>query len=120
MPLVEFQTGSHLIVVEFVVVAVFVQRLSWADGLAEDLCKKMKRHSEVKWSEVVRKALADYVSKMEIVEGGTVPSEKLLSMLKDANLDTEEISFEKAVENYEKGRELEWKRLEGYLEGLRR
>jgi metal-responsive CopG/Arc/MetJ family transcriptional regulator len=80
-------------------------------SIPEDLCKKMKKHSEVKWSEVVRKALADYVSKMEIVEGGTVSSEKLLSMLKDANLDTEGISFEKAVENYEKGRMLEWKRL---------
>jgi hypothetical protein len=80
-------------------------------SIPEDLCKKMKRHSEVKWSEVVRKALADYVSKMDIVEGGTVPSEKLVSMLKDANLDTKGISLDEAVENYEKGRELEWKKL---------
>jgi metal-responsive CopG/Arc/MetJ family transcriptional regulator len=80
-------------------------------SIPEDLCKKMKRHSEVKWSEVVRKALAEYVSKMEIVEGGSVSSEKLASMLKDANLDTEKISLQKAEENYEKRRELERKRL---------
>lgn len=80
-------------------------------SIPEELYRKMKRYSEVKWSEVVRKALADYVGRLEIVEGGVVPSEKLAAMLKDSNLDVACVSLEKAVEYYEKGRKLEWKKL---------
>jgi hypothetical protein len=65
----------------------------------------------VKWSEVVRKALTDYVGRLEIVEGGVVPSEKLAAMLKDSNLDVSCVDVDKAVEFYERGRKLEWKRL---------
>jgi hypothetical protein len=80
-------------------------------SIPEELHRKMKRYSEVKWSEVIRKALTDYVGRLEIVEGGVVPSEKLATMLKDSNLDVACVDLEKAVENYEKGRKLEWKRL---------
>jgi metal-responsive CopG/Arc/MetJ family transcriptional regulator len=37
-------------------------------SIPEDLHKKMKRHSEIRWSEVVRKALADKVSDLEYME----------------------------------------------------
>lgn len=80
-------------------------------SIPEELYSKMKRYSEVKWSEVVRKALADYVGRLEIVEGGVASSEKLALMLKDANLDVARVDLEKAIECYEKGRKLEWKRL---------
>ena len=80
-------------------------------SVPEELYDKMKRYSEVKWSEVVRKALADYVGRLEIVEGGVASSEKLAAMLKDANLDVSCVDLDKAVEYYEKGRKLEWKRL---------
>ena len=80
-------------------------------SVPEELHDKMKRYSEVKWSEVVRKALADYVGRLEIVEGGVVSSEKLVAMLKDSNLDVSGIDLDKAVEYYERGRKLEWKRL---------
>lgn len=80
-------------------------------SISEELYRKMKKYSEVKWSEVVRKALADYVGRLEIVEGGVVPSEKLAAMLKDSNLDVACVSIKEAVEHYEKGRKLEWKRL---------
>jgi hypothetical protein len=80
-------------------------------SIPEELYRKMKRYSEVKWSEVARKALADYVGRLEIVEGGVVPSEKLAAMLKDSNLDVACVGLEKAVEYYEKGRKLKWKRL---------
>lgn len=80
-------------------------------SIPSELCKKMKRHAEVKWSEVVRKSIADYINKMEIVEGGVVPSSKLAIMLKDANLDLADIALDKATEQYEKGRKLEWTRL---------
>jgi metal-responsive CopG/Arc/MetJ family transcriptional regulator len=80
-------------------------------SIPQELCDKMKRYSEVKWSEVVRKALVDYVGRMEKVEGGVVPSEKLAAMLKDSNLDVSNVNLERAVEYYEEGRKLERKRL---------
>ena len=80
-------------------------------SVPEELHDKMKRYSEVKWSEVVRKALADYIGRLEIVEGGVVSSEKLTAMLKDFNLDVSCVNLDKAIEYYEKGRKLEWKRL---------
>jgi metal-responsive CopG/Arc/MetJ family transcriptional regulator len=80
-------------------------------SIPEELYGKMKRYSEVKWSEVVRKALTEYVGRLEIVEGGIVSSEKLAVMLKDSNLDVSCVDLDKAVEYYEKGRKLEWKKL---------
>ena len=37
-------------------------------SIPEDLHRKMKEHSEIRWSEVVRKALADKVSDLEYME----------------------------------------------------
>jgi hypothetical protein len=42
-------------------------------SIPSELCEKMKKHAEIKWSEVVRKSIADYINKMEIVKGGVVP-----------------------------------------------
>jgi DUF438 domain-containing protein len=80
-------------------------------SIPQELYDKMKRFSEVRWSEVVRKALYDYIGRLEIVEGGVVSSEKLAAMLKDVNLDVSCVDLDKAIEFYEKGRKLEWKRL---------
>ena len=80
-------------------------------SVPQELYDKMKRYSEVRWSEVVRKALAEYVGRLELVEGGVASSEKLSAMLKEVDLDVSCIDLGKAVEYYEKGRKLEWKRL---------
>ena len=80
-------------------------------SIPTELCEKMKKHAEVKWSEVVRKSIADYINKMEIVKGGVMPSSTLLAMLKESNLEISNIPLEKATEQYENSRELEWKRL---------
>jgi DUF438 domain-containing protein len=80
-------------------------------SIPQELCEKMKRYSEVKWSEVVRKALIEYIGRLEIVEGGVVSSEKLAAMLRDSNLDVSCVDLEKSVEYFEKGRKIEWKRL---------
>jgi hypothetical protein len=80
-------------------------------SIPKELSEKMKRHSEVKWSEVVRKTLANYVERLEIVEGGVVPMRKLAKKLKDTGVDVSSIDLEKAIEYYEEGRKLEWKRL---------
>jgi hypothetical protein len=80
-------------------------------SIPSELCEKMKKHAEVKWSEVVRKSIADYINKMEIAQGGVVPSSILVAMLKDSNLELSNITLQKATEQYERSRDLEWKRL---------
>jgi hypothetical protein len=80
-------------------------------SIPPQLCEKMKRHSEVKWSEVVRKALASYVDRLDIVEGGVVPMKKLAEQFQNSGVDISSIDLEKAIKYYEEGRKLEWKRL---------
>jgi metal-responsive CopG/Arc/MetJ family transcriptional regulator len=80
-------------------------------SLPKELCEKMKRHSEVKWSEVVRKALSDYVDRLEIVEGGVVPMKTLAKRMKEKGVDVSKIDLEKAIKYYEEGRKLGRKRL---------
>jgi len=79
-------------------------------SIPESLYRKMRKFSEVKWSEVVRKALADYVMRLEVMEHGVISSDELSEMLKTSKLDLSSVSLDKAVEFYEKARELEWKR----------
>jgi len=79
-------------------------------SISESLYRKMRKYSEVKWSEVVRKALADYVMRLEVMERGVASSDELAERLKESKLDVSAISLDKAVEYYEKARELEWKR----------
>ncbi len=80
-------------------------------SISQELCEKMKKHSEVKWSEIVRKSLTNYVERLEIVEGGVMPMKKLAKKLKDSGADTSKIDLEKAIKYYEEGRKQEWKRL---------
>ncbi len=80
-------------------------------SIPQELCEKMKRHSEVKWSEVIRKALTNYVDRLEVVESGVVSAETIARKLKDKGLDISIIDLDKAVEYYEEGKKLERKRL---------
>jgi len=80
-------------------------------SIPKELCEKMKRHSEVKWSEVVRKALSDYVDRLELVEGGVVPMKTLAKRMKEKGVDVSKIDLEKAIKYYEEGRKLGRKRL---------
>jgi len=80
-------------------------------SIPEELSKKMKRHSEVKWSEVIRRALANYVDNLEIAENGVVSAETLSQKLKEKGADVSTINLDKAIEYYEEGRKLERKRL---------
>jgi len=79
-------------------------------SIPEDLYSKMKKYSEVKWSEVVRKALIEYIGRLEVKERRVVSSDELSEMLKKSQLDVASISLDKAIEYYERARELEWKR----------
>ena len=80
-------------------------------SIPKELYDKLKMHSEVEWSKVVRNALVEYAERLEKVERQTVSSEKLAAMLKEANLDVSSVDLDKAVEFYEKARRLEWKRV---------
>ena len=71
----------------------------------------MKRHSEVKWSEVVRKALTDYVDRLELADGGVVPMKTLAKRMREKGVDVSKIDLEKAIKYYEEGRKLGRKRL---------
>lgn len=82
-------------------------------SIPAELFEDMKRDSEVKWSEVVRKSIVDYISKMEIADGGVVPSSKLAAMLKVSNRDLADVTLEAATEDYEESKKLELKRLSG-------
>jgi len=79
-------------------------------SIPEDLHSKMKKYSEVKWSEVVRKALIEYIGRLEAKERRVVSSDELSEMLKKSQLDVASIGLDKAIECYERARELEWKR----------
>jgi predicted CopG family antitoxin len=80
-------------------------------SIPQELYNKMKRYSEVKWSEVVRRALVEYVGRLEVVERGVVSSEDLASMLKESGLDVGSVGLDEAVKCYEKARDAEWKKL---------
>ncbi|MCD6164971.1 MAG: hypothetical protein J7J30_06040 [Candidatus Odinarchaeota archaeon] len=78
-------------------------------SISEELYRKMKEYSEVRWSEVARKAIIEYLRKLE--GEFKMSTEELLEELgKDIVKELSEISFEQAVEWYEKMREAEWRR----------
>jgi metal-responsive CopG/Arc/MetJ family transcriptional regulator len=79
-------------------------------SLPDDIYKKMKKYSEIKWSEVVRKAIADYIKKLEESRMEITTGELLDDLGNDFKKSLDELEFEKAVEGYEKMRDAEWKR----------
>lgn len=87
---------------------IYVMNITLA--IPDDIYKKMKKYKEIKWSEVVRRAIIDYIKKLE--EGGfeTTTKEILEEMDEGFKKSLEELSFENAVEGYEKMRDAEWRR----------
>ena len=80
-------------------------------SIPDEIYSKMKRYSEIKWSEVVRKAIVDYLKKLE--EGKTeISTKELLEELgDDFKKFLDELDFEKVMKGYEKMRDEEWKRI---------
>jgi hypothetical protein len=80
-------------------------------SIDEELHKKMKEHPEIKWSEVVRNSIKDYLKKVEEIDTISVKElrERLpvetLEIIEDLNLEDEEI-------NYKKAKEIEKERME--------
>ncbi len=72
---------------------------------------RMKLHKEIRWSEVVRKAITDFMGKLE-EKGYEITTKDLLEELgDDFRKSLRELSFEKAEKGYKKIRDAEWKRV---------
>jgi len=80
-------------------------------SIPNEVYVKMKMHKEIRWSEVVRRAINDFIGKLE-EKGFDITTKNLLEELGDDFRKTlSELGFEKAVKGYEKMREAEWKRV---------
>ncbi|WP_010478591.1 hypothetical protein [Thermococcus zilligii] len=74
-----------------------------------ELYKKMKEHPEIRWSEVARRAIVEYLAKVEAEE---LSSEELLSLLgEDFRKELEKTPLEEYEKALEKVRDEEWKRI---------
>jgi len=79
-------------------------------SIPDDVYRRMKRYREVKWSEVVRRAIVEYLRRLE--EGGfEETTAELLNALGEGFRETlKKLSLEDALSGYEKMRDAEWKR----------
>ncbi len=76
-------------------------------SILDELYRRMKRHPEVRWSKIVRKAIADYIAATE----GEIPIEILADSLSDVTNDMKNISLTNAEEHYRRMVRAEWERL---------
>jgi len=81
--------------------------------IPRSLMEKMKRYSEINWSEVVRKSIEEYIRRLE--EGRTeVPAEEVVEELLRRGVseeDLEQHSVDRELEFYRRIRDVEWERL---------
>jgi len=80
-------------------------------SIPDEIYRKMKKYSEIKWSEVVRKAIVDYLKKLEESKTEISTKELLEELSNDFKKCLDELDFEKALEGYKKMRDEEWKRI---------
>lgn len=77
-------------------------------SIPEDLYEEMKKHPEVRWSEVARRAIVKYLLQLK----SRSSSEEVLSLLsRDARNKLASVSEDEARRFYEKVVEAEWKRM---------
>jgi len=77
------------------------------------LAEKMKRHSEINWSEVVRKSIEEYLERLEEAKTRVTAAE-LLEELREMGLDEEQLEPlgpDRERKLYEEMVKKEWKRL---------
>jgi len=78
--------------------------------IPEEVYKKMKKHEGIRWSEVVKDAIMEYIHRLE-ERKMEVTTEELLEELGDEFAkELSEISLEEAMRSYEEMREKEWRR----------
>ncbi|NVM03548.1 MAG: hypothetical protein HWN67_14560 [Candidatus Helarchaeota archaeon] len=81
----------------------------------EKLHKKMKAHPEIKWTEILRRAIIAYLKKIETPNQISV--EELRNQLDNETLDIlDNLDTEKEIEYYKKIKELESERMKQLLD----
>lgn len=81
--------------------------------LPKQLAEKMRKHREINWSEVVRRAIEEYLDTIEETRT-TVPAEEIIDELKAEGVSQEDLKPLEASEEkrlYEKMVKRKWKRL---------
>lgn len=79
-------------------------------SIPPDLYRRMKKHPEIKWSEVARKAIAEYLHELENSRT-EMSMEEFRGLLGDEFIrDIESVPDEAYEEYYKKARDLEWER----------
>ncbi len=77
------------------------------------LAEKMRRYSEVNWSEVVRKSIEEYIARLEEARS-VVPASEVLEALRELGVsdeDLEPMEVGREMEMYRVMGEREWRRL---------
>ena len=77
-------------------------------SVSEDLYKRMKKFSEIKWTTLYRQIIERYLEKLENPNVEKITELRERIMKKGFSMD--DIPFDKAVEIYKKMRQLEWER----------
>ncbi len=79
-------------------------------SIPDDIYEKMKRYKEVKWSEVARKAIIEYLKKIEESRKEVSTKDLLKELGENFERDIDKIDLKKFEKYYKKMREAEWKR----------
>jgi len=78
--------------------------------IPKKLAERMRKHSEINWSEVVRRSIEEYLRMLEGIKYRE-HSEELIERLGVSKDDLRPMSADEEMKMYELMREREWKRL---------
>ncbi|RLE52314.1 MAG: hypothetical protein DRJ33_04105 [Candidatus Methanomethylicota archaeon] len=78
-------------------------------SIPKEVYEKMKKYKEVKWSEVARRAIVEYLEKLEKSNVYDV-EDVAIRLGEDVLSDVEKLNIDDVIKSFEKMRELEWKR----------
>ncbi|GAB6136343.1 hypothetical protein [Thermococcus prieurii] len=83
-------------------------------SIPPDLYRKMKEHPEIKWSEVARRAIAEYLRELENSKTEMSMEEFRRILGKNVLDEISSTPAEKYEINHKKARELEWERTKSF------
>lgn len=79
-------------------------------SIPPELYRRMKKHPEIKWSEIARRAIEEYLQELESSKAEMSMDEFRNLLRKETVKEMESIPDEAYEEYHEKARELEWDR----------
>jgi len=92
--------------------------VSFTVRISRELYEKMKRFREINWSEVVRKAIEEYIERLEEGEK-VVPAKEVVEELVRMGVDVEKLkplSPEEEDKLYKELRERTWERIKSMIQ----